>query len=47
MKDEEKKLPSVHASIVRNAHLAKFIKTLNKIKIKIGLYTIVSGNKFY
>ena len=36
----------VHASIIRNAHLANFIKTLNKIKIKIGLYTIVSGNKF-
>ena len=36
----------VHASIVRNAHLANFIKTLNKIKTQIGLYTIVSGNKF-
>ena len=36
----------VHTSIVRNAHLANFIKTLNKIKIQIGLYTIVSGNKF-
>ena len=36
----------VHASIIRNAHLANFIKTLNKIKIKLGLYTIVSGHKF-
>ena len=35
----------VHASIIRNAHLANFIKTLNKIKIKVGLYTIVSGHK--
>ena len=25
---------------------ANFIKTLNKIKIKLGLYTIVSGHKF-
>ena len=36
----------VHASIIRNAHLTNFIKTLNKIKIKLGLYTIVSGHKF-
>ena len=36
----------VRASIIRNAHLVNFIKTLNKIKVKIGLYTIVSGHKF-
>ena len=36
----------VHASIIRNAHLANFIKTLNKINFKLGLYTIVSGHKF-
>ena len=36
----------VLASIIRNAHLANFIKTLNKIKVKLGLYTIVSGHKF-
>ena len=28
----------VHTSIIRNAHLTNFIKTFNKIKIKIGLY---------
>ena len=31
--------------IIRNAHLANFIQTLNSIKAKIGLYTIVSGHK--
>ena len=36
----------VNVSIIRNAHLANFIKTLNKVKIKTGLYTIVSGHKF-
>ena len=36
----------VHTSIIRNAHLANFITTLNKIKVKTGLYTIVSGHKF-
>ena len=30
----------VHASIIRNAHLTNFIKTLNKIETKLGLYTI-------
>ena len=32
----------VNVSIIRNAHLANFIKTLNKVKIITGLYTIVS-----
>ena len=32
-------------SIIRNEHLANFISTLNAIKIKIGLYTIVTGLK--
>ena len=32
----------VHNSIIRNEHLANFITTLNEIKVKIGLYTIVS-----
>ena len=36
----------VNVSIIRNAQLANFIKTLNKVKIKTGLYTIVSGHKF-
>ena len=31
--------------IIRNEHLANFITTLNEIKVKIGLYTIVSGLK--
>ena len=31
--------------IIRNEHLANFIITLNAIKVKIGLYTIVSGLK--
>ena len=35
----------VRISIIRNEHLANFIKTLNEIKCKIGLYTIVSGHK--
>ena len=35
----------VYASIIINAHLTNFIKTLNKIKIKLGLYTIASGHK--
>ena len=35
----------VHNSIIRNEHLANFIITLNAIKAKIGLYTIVSGLK--
>ena len=36
----------VHASIIINVHLANFINSLNKIKIKLGLYTIVPGHKF-
>ena len=28
--------------IIRNEHLANFINTLNLIKVKIGLYTIVT-----
>ena len=36
----------VRNSIIRNEHLANFIQTLNAIKGKIGLYTIVSGHKF-
>ena len=35
----------VQNSIIRNEHLANFIITLNAIKVKIGLYTIVSGLK--
>ena len=31
--------------IIRNEHLANFIITLNAIKVKIGLYTIVTGLK--
>ena len=31
----------VRTSIIRNAHLANFITTLNKIKVKTGLYTVV------
>ena len=36
----------VHASMIRNAHLTNFIKTVNKIKTTLGLYTIVSGHKY-
>ena len=36
----------VCVSITWNAHLANFIGTLNKIKAKTGLYTIVSGQKY-
>ena len=36
----------VYVLITRNAHLANFIDTLNKIKVKTGLYTIVSGQKY-
>ena len=36
----------VRILITRNAHLVNFIKTLNKIKDKIGLYTIVSSHKY-
>ena len=36
----------VNVPIIRNAHLANFIKTLNKVKVITGLYTIVSGHKF-
>ena len=35
----------VRIPIIRNDHLANFIQTLNAIKDKIGLYTIVSGHK--
>ena len=35
----------MHKPIIRNAHLTNFIRTLNKVKVKIGLYTIVSGHK--
>ena len=35
----------VRNSIIRNEHLANFIITLNAIKVKIGLYTIVTGLK--
>ena len=35
----------VQNSIIRNEHLANFIITLNAIKVKISLYTIVSGLK--
>ena len=35
----------VQNSIIRNEHLANFIITLNAIKVKIGLYTIVTGLK--
>ena len=31
----------VHVSITRNVHIANLIETLNKIKDKTGLYTIV------
>ena len=36
----------VYILITRNAHLAHFIGTLNKIKAVTGLYTIVSGQKY-
>ena len=32
--------------ITRNAHLTNFINTLNQIKDKIGLYIIVTGQKY-
>ena len=35
----------VRNPIIRNEHLANFITTLNAIKVKIGLYTIVTGLK--
>ena len=35
----------VQNPIIRNEHLANFINTLNSIKVKIGLYTIVTGLK--
>ena len=35
----------VRNPIIRNEHLANFIITLNAIKVKIGLYTIVTGLK--
>ena len=35
----------VRNPIIRNEHLANFINTLNLIKVKIGLYTIVTGLK--
>ena len=35
----------VRNPIIRNEHLANFINTLNSIKVKIGLYTIVTGLK--
>ena len=35
----------VRNSIIRNEHLTNFIITLNEIKVKIGLYTIVTGLK--
>ena len=35
----------VRNSIIRNEHLANFIITLNAIKVKMGLYTIVTGLK--
>ena len=35
----------VQNSVIRNEHLANFIITLNAIKVKIGLYTIVTGLK--
>ena len=35
----------VQNSVIRNEHLANFIITLSAIKIKIGLYTIVTGLK--
>ena len=31
--------------IIRNEHLANFVNTLNTIKVKIGMYTIVTGLK--
>ena len=33
----------VRNPIIRNEHLANFINTLNYIKVKIGMYTIVTG----
>ena len=36
---------AVQNPIIRNEHLANFINTLNSIKVKIGLYTIVTGLK--
>ena len=35
----------VRNPIIRNEHLANFINPLNLIKVKIGLYTIVTGLK--
>ena len=35
----------VRNPIIRNEHLANFISTLNSIKVKIGMYTIVTGLK--
>ena len=35
----------VHTSITRNVHISKLITTLNKIKVKTGLYTIVMATK--
>ena len=35
----------VRIPIIRNEHLANFINTLNSIKVKIGMYTIVTGLK--
>ena len=35
----------VRNPIIRNEHLANFINTLNTIKVKIGMYTIVTGLK--
>ena len=37
---------SIRVPITRNAHLANFFKALNKIKAKLGLYTIVSSHKY-
>ena len=36
----------VQTSITRNLHISKLITTLNKIKVKNGLYTIVFASKF-
>ena len=35
----------VRTSITRNLHILKLITTLNKIKVKTGLYTIVVASK--
>ena len=35
----------VRIPIIRNEHLANFINTLNSIKVKTGMYTIVTGLK--